>query len=118
MQKRIYLDWNASSPLSKNAFCAMKNTIANFANPSSPHYEGRAAKKAIEKARDKIAEILGLNTRFNIIFTSGATESAAMVLHQKKLKCAPIEHECVKVWSCSNLVVNENGKVNIDDPPN
>ena len=72
MQKRIYLDWNASSPLSKNAFCAMKNTIANFANPSSPHYEGREAKKAIEKARDKIAEILGLNTRFNIclLYTS------------------------------------------------
>ena len=112
MQKRIYLDWNASSPLSKNAFLAMKSTFANFANPSSSHYEGRAAKKAIEKARDKIAEIIGLNTRFNIIFTSGATESAAMVLHHKNLNCAPIEHECVKKWSCSNLVVNKNGKVN------
>ena len=96
----------------------MKSTFANFANPSSSHYEGRAAKKAIEKARDKIAEILGLNTRFNIIFTSGATESAAMVLHHKKLNCAPIEHECVKVWSCSKLFVNENGTVNIDDPSN
>ena len=41
-----------------------------------------------------------------------------MVLHHKKLNCAPIEHECVKVWSCSNLVVNENGTVNIDDPSN
>ena len=75
MQKRIYLDWNASSPLSKNAFLAMKSTFANFANPSSSHYEGRAAKKAIEKARDNIAEMLGLNTRFNVVFTSGATES-------------------------------------------
>ena len=86
MQKRIYLDWNASSPLSKNAFLEMKSTLSNFANPSSSHYEGRAAKKAIEKARDKIAEIIGLNTRYNIIFTSGATESAAMVLHNKNLK--------------------------------
>ena len=118
MQKRIYLDWNASSPLSKNAFLAMKSTFENFANPSSSHCEGRAAKKAVEKARDKIAELTGLNTRFNIIFTSGATESAAMVLHHKNLNCAPIEHECVKVWSCLNLVVNENGKVIIDDPPN
>ena len=88
MQKRIYLDWNASSPLSKNAFLEMKSTLSNFANPSSSHYEGRAAKKAIEKARDKIAEIIGLNTRYNIIFTSGATESAAMVLHNKYLNCA------------------------------
>ena len=118
MSKRIYLDWNASSPLSKNVFDAMKSTILNFANPSSPHLEGRAARIAIEKARDKIAEILGLNSRFSIVFTSGATESAAMVLHQKKLNCAPIEHDCVKVWSLENLFVNKNGTVNIDDPSN
>ena len=66
MQKRIYLDWNASSPLSKNAFLAMKSTFSNFANPSSSHFEGRAAKKAIEKARDKIAEIIGLKPTYYI----------------------------------------------------
>ena len=88
MAKRIYLDWNASSPLSQSAFKAMKNSLSNFANPSSLHFEGRKARIAIEQARDKIAEILGLKSRFNIIFTSGATESAAMVLHSKKLKCA------------------------------
>ena len=87
MAKRIYLDWNASSPLSQNAFKAMKNSLANFANASSLHFEGRKARITIEKARDKIAEILGLKSRFNIIFTSGATESAAMVLHSKKLNC-------------------------------
>ena len=118
MAKRIYLDWNASSPLSKSAFKAMKNSLANFANPSSPHFEGRKARMAIEKARDKIAEILGLKSRFNIIFTSGATEAAAMVLHSKKLKCASIEHDCVKVWSIEDLSVSENGKVDIYDPLN
>lgn len=118
MEKRTYLDWNASSPLSKNAFNAMKNSLANFANPSSVHLEGRKAKMAIETARDKIAEILGLKSRFNVIFTSGATESAAMVLNTKKLKCASIEHDCVKVWSTKNLCVSENGKVEIDDPSN
>ena len=118
MVKRIYLDWNASSPLSKSAFKAMKNSLANFANPSSLHFEGRKARITIEKARDKIAEILGLKSRFNIIFTSGATESAAMVLHSKKLKCASIEHDCVKVWSNENLSVSKKGKVDIDDPTN
>ena len=118
MAKRIYLDWNASSPLSQSAFKAMKNSLANFANPSSLHLEGRKAKVAIEKARDKIAEVLGLKSRFNIIFTSGATESAAMVLHSKKLKCASIEHECVKVWSIENLSVSKNGIVDIYDPVN
>ena len=118
MKKRIYLDWNASSPLSQNAFKAMKNSLATFANPSSLHFEGRKARIAIEKARDKIAEILGLKSRFNIIFTSGATESAAMVLHPKKLKCASIEHDCVKVWSIENLSIAKNGKVDIHDPLN
>ena len=118
MVKRIYLDWNASSPLSQSAFKAMKNSLANFANPSSLHFEGRKARIAIEKARDKIAEILGLKSRFNIIFTSGATESAAMVLHSKKLKCASIEHDCVKAWSIENLIVSKNGKVDINDPIN
>ena len=96
----------------------MKNSLVNFANPSSLHFEGRKARIAIEKARDKIAEILGLKSRFNIIFTSGATESAAMVLHSKKLKCAPIEHDCVKAWSIENLIVSKNGKVDINDPIN
>ena len=103
MAKRFYLDWNASIPLSQSAFKAMKNSLANFANPSSLHFEGRKARIAIEKARDKIAEILGLKSRFNIIFTSGATESAAMVLHSKKLKCASIEHDCVKVLSLIHI---------------
>ena len=118
MAKRIYLDWNASSPLSQSAFKAMKNSLANFANPSSLHFEGRKARITIEKARDKIAEILGLRSRFNIIFTSGATESAAMVLHSKKLKCASIEHDCVKVWSNENLSVSKKGTVDIYDPTN
>ena len=68
MAKRIYLDWNASSPLSQSAFKAMKNSLVNFANPSSLHFEGRKARIAIEKARDKIAEILGLKSRFNKVF--------------------------------------------------
>ncbi|MFL2801772.1 MAG: cysteine desulfurase family protein [Paracoccaceae bacterium] len=118
MANRIYLDWNASSPLSKSAFNAMKKSFANFGNPSSSHFEGRTARIAIEKARDKIAEILGLKSRFNIIFTSGATESAAMVLHKKKIKCAPIEHDCVKEWSTANINISRNGKVDIEDPLN
>ena len=118
MTKRTYLDWNASTPLSKNAFMAMKNTFSDFANPSSVHYEGKRVKSSIEKARDKIAEILGINSRLNIIFTSGATESAAMVLHSKNLNCALIEHECVKVWSYPALNVRTDGHVIVNDPIN
>ncbi|MEE2621931.1 MAG: aminotransferase class V-fold PLP-dependent enzyme, partial [Pseudomonadota bacterium] len=43
---------------------------------------------------------------------------AAMVLHSKKLNCASIEHDCVKVWSIENLIVSEHGKVDIYDPIN
>ena len=47
MVKRVYLDWNASAPLSTGAITAMKNSFSNFANPSSIHFEGRTAKIAI-----------------------------------------------------------------------
>ena len=118
MVKRVYLDWNASAPLSTGAITAMKNSFSNFANPSSIHFEGRTAKIAIEKAREKIAELLGLDSRYYIVFTSGATETAALALNKKKIKCAPIEHECVKVWSDVSLNTTKEGKVEIDDPRN
>ena len=70
----IYLDYQATTPLAPEALDAMLPWLAdNFANPHSPHRAGRAAKAAIEVAREEVSRLLPANGR--IAFTSGATEA-------------------------------------------
>ena len=114
--KRVYLDWNASEPLSERAYSAMIHSLQQYGNPSSTHFEGREARNALEKARDRIAEIVGIPSRHSIVFTSGATEAASMILHSHPFKCALIEHDCVKVWAEHYLEVSESGLVLVNDP--
>jgi cysteine desulfurase len=78
LTERLYLDHAATTPMLESARTAMLEGIAIWANPSSPHGEGRAARAALEDARGRIRVALGWNGE--IIFTSGATEalSAAM----------------------------------------
>ena len=116
--KRVYLDWNASEPLSNAASEAMIRSLKHYGNPSSVHLEGRNAKRALERARDQIAELIGLPSRSLIVFTSGATEGASMVLNSKPFKCAPIEHDCVRVWADEDLAVSEYGLVEVIEPEN
>jgi len=73
MKQRIYLDHAATTPVLPAAREAMAAALESWANPSSPHAEGRAAKAILEQARDTIAEVLGW--RHDVIFTSGASES-------------------------------------------
>ena len=73
---RVYLDWNATAPLRREAREAMLAATEIVGNPSSVHAEGRAAKSALERAREEIATALGAEGQ-DVIFTSGATEAAA-----------------------------------------
>jgi cysteine desulfurase len=77
MKQRIYLDHAATTPVLPAAREAMAKALEVWANPSSPHGEGRAAKAVLEQARDTIAEVLGW--RHDVIFTSGASESIEIV---------------------------------------
>ena len=52
---RTYLDWNATAPLRPEARAAMIEATGITGNPSSVHAEGRAAKSALERAREEIA---------------------------------------------------------------
>ncbi|HAF61861.1 MAG TPA: selenide, water dikinase SelD [Anaerolineaceae bacterium] len=75
MQKPVYLDYNATTPIAPQVAEAMRPYIyENFGNPSSSHAYGTAAKKGVEKARRQVAEMLGCQTD-EIIFTSGGSES-------------------------------------------
>lgn len=71
--ERLYLDHAATTPVLPEARAALQRGLDSWANPSSPHGEGRAARALLDEARSTIAEVLG--RRHDVIFTSGASES-------------------------------------------
>ncbi len=76
---RLYLDWNATSPLHPAAREAVLRALDMFGNPNSVHGEGRAVRAAIEAARRQVAKLAAADPA-HVILTSGATEAANMVL--------------------------------------
>src|SRR5512139_252889 len=77
---RIYLDYNASTPIAPQVLEAMMPFLTTkFGNPSSSHSFGVECRAAIEQAREQVAALLGCSAS-EIIFTSGATESNNMVI--------------------------------------
>ena len=73
--RRIYLDYNATTPLDPNVFEAMLPYLReHFGNPSSGHWFGAQAKAAVEHAREQVAALLGADPS-EIVFTSGGSES-------------------------------------------
>src|SRR5580698_9407371 len=79
MADRVYLDWNATTPLRREAREAMAAAWDVSGNPSSVHAEGRQARRLVEEARMAIAEAVGGPAR-GVIFTSGGTEANALAL--------------------------------------
>jgi cysteine desulfurase len=76
MDERIYLDFNASTPVTPEAAAVLTRLLAeSYGNPSSPHWAARAAKEAIDHARRQVAQLLNADPN-EIVFTSGGTESA------------------------------------------
>lgn len=115
--KRIYLDHNATTPLRSEAKQAMIAAMGILGNPSSVHSEGRAAKAIVETARRQISDASGASGA-DIIFTSGATEAAALALANEGYLCAGIEHDCVSAWASDVLHTDETGLVRAEDPKN
>jgi cysteine desulfurase len=99
--QRIYLDANATTPLDRRVREAMLPWL-DAGNASSPHAEGRAARAAIDDARDQVAALVGASAR-EIVFTSGATEANTIALlgsltgkaRACHVVCSAIEHPSV-----------------------
>jgi cysteine desulfurase len=79
MSERVYLDWNATAPLRPEARAAVIATLGAVGNPSSVHHEGRAVRRLIEEARERVAALAGAEPR-NVVFTSGGTEANMLAL--------------------------------------
>lgn len=96
MPDRLYLDHAATTPMTDAARAAVARGMAMWANPSSPHGEGRAARAALEGARGDVAAAYGW--RGETLFTSGASESLAIVLGRAQVArriVSAVEHDAV-----------------------
>lgn len=96
MTDRVYLDWNATAPLRPEARAAMIAAMDVAGNPSSVHAEGRAAKALVERARAEVAEAVGCKPA-EVVFTSGATEAAAVLSSFGRVDVEPTAHDAL--WS-------------------
>ncbi len=97
----IYLDHNATTPVSPAVWDAMRPfMVETFGNPSSAHVIGRKARQALEDAREKIAHLLGAHPD-EVTFTSGATEANNLAIfglasgRTGSCIASRIEHPCV-----------------------
>jgi cysteine desulfurase NifS len=133
VQDRVYLDHNATTAPHPEVREAMVRFLeVNFGNPSSIYREGREAKSAMEVARRKVANLLGVTAR-RIIFTGGGSEGNNMVIKgvalanrdsRRHVITSAIEHLSVlKVcawledfgFTVTYLPVDEYGRVRVED---
>ncbi len=115
----LYFDHNATHPLTPTARAAWLDAVERFpANPSSPHRLGQRAEKALDEARERLAAILGCQAD-EIVFTSGATESANMALAPfTTILHSAIEHPCVREAArgrSREFGVNRSGVADLED---
>jgi cysteine desulfurase len=129
MTDRVYLDWNATTPLRREAREAMAAAWDLQGNPSSVHAEGRQARRLVEDARASISGAVGALPR-NIVFTSGGTEANALALTPglrrasgppvERLMVSAIEHASVlaggrfPTGAIGSIGVTRSGVVDLD----
>ncbi|OHE71837.1 MAG: cysteine desulfurase NifS, partial [Treponema sp. GWB1_62_6] len=133
MNESIYLDYNATTPIDPEVADAMLPWITtHFGNPSSSHEYGRTAKKAVDRAREQVAFLLGCEAD-EIVFTSGGTESNNLAIfgslraapgERKGIVTSGVEHPAVarpcdrletEGYTVSRLPVDAGGQVNAED---
>jgi cysteine desulfurase len=98
MPAPTYFDWNATAPLRPEAKAAVAAALEVTGNPSSVHAAGRAARRLVEEAREKVAALVGASPR-EVVFTSGGTEANALALTPvlgDTLLISAIEHPSVR----------------------
>ncbi|MBB3607792.1 cysteine desulfurase family protein [Rhizobium sp. BK602] len=107
---RLYLDWNATAPLHPAARDAMLHALDLYGNPNSVHGEGRATRAAIEAARRQVAGLTGAEPA-HVVFTSGATEAANMVLTPEfRMGRTPMSIGHLYVSAIEHPAVREGGR--------
>ena len=127
MAASVYFDHNATTPVDPAVLEAMLPWFSGrFGNASSRHEYGRAARKAVDEARGKVAAAVGAHAT-EVVFTSGGSEAnnlfikgAAACLKPGVLAVSAVEHPCVikpaeqlarRGWQLHRLAVDVEGRV-------
>jgi len=128
-RERAYFDWNATAPLREAARQALQEALAVSGNPSSIHAEGRSARRLVEDARERVAQ-LACAHRADVIFTSSGTEANALALTpfietanekrpRDRLFVSAIEHSSVRAGgrfpreAIEDLPVDADGRLDL-----
>lgn len=131
MFQPVYLDHNATTPLDPVVLAAMLPWLeSRFGNASSRHEYGRAARRAIDEARQQVAAAVNAHPT-EVIFTSGGSEAnnlflkgAAASLKPGLLAVSAVEHPCIlkpaaqlarNGWQVRSVAVDAAGRANFDD---
>lgn len=110
MTTRTYMDWNATAPLLPAVRDALVSALEMSGNPSSVHKEGRAVRAAIESARRDVAALVGAKAS-HVVFTSGATEAANLVLSPLfKMGRASLNIDHLYVSAIEHPALREGGR--------
>lgn len=129
----IYLDNNATTRVAPEVFEAMRPYLTEeFGNPSSAHSLGREARRAVETARQQVADLLGASDASEIVFTSCGSESDNWAIGgfleqnptRRHIITTRMEHEAVR-HLCEHLAeigcevtwleVDRNGELDLDN---
>jgi len=133
MNRPIYLDYNATTPVAPEVVAAMRPWIEEqFGNPSSSHVYGQRARQTVAAAREAVAALIGAQAA-EIVFTGSATEAnnlallgvaRAMPAHRRHLIVSAVEHPAVmqpalhlrdEGWELTVLAVDAYGRIALDD---
>jgi len=138
--RKVYVDYNATTPLRPEVKAAVINDLEIFGNASSMHESGRIARARVEQARNAVSDLINAGNG-SIIFTSGGSESNNTVFYsmraliEEKIRephpvirdeflISAIEHPCVRNsalnlkkagYKVTVLPVDEYGKLKIDE---
>lgn len=133
LQRQVYLDNNATTPVSRAVQKKMAQVLCkHYGNPSSPYSKGRSAARVLEQSRESIAQAIGARAE-EIIFTSSATEANNFILKslaqnsrskgKTKIIASPIEHPSIKEtlaylsssgFTIDYISVDKNGVISLE----
>lgn len=117
MNNAVYLDYNATAPVRPAAASAVVEAMAMTGNPSSTHGFGRAVRKAVEQARERVAALINAPTE-SIVFTGGGTEANNLALRGcgRRAVVSAVEHDSVlsAVPDSVLIPVDGDGVVNLE----
>ena len=116
MNGAVYLDHNATAPVRPEAVEAVARTLSLVGNPSSVHGYGRAARRLVEEARERVAALAGAQPE-DVVFTGGGSEANNLALGgcgRRRILVSAVEHDSILNADATGETVPVDGDGVID----